>query len=341
MRKRNIVIAALFAAAIAAVILMPKPRASGASADRPGAESARSGPPSGAPPAGAPVGQRPSVGGPGTPGGGSGSASVFSVRTAPVKKGTLQGYIQTNGDVIVDPTVDIYPDVNGKLVSLRVSLGSRVTKGEHIADIDRSVPGSSYELNPVRSTISGTIIALPLSKGATVSVSTAIARVGELDNLQVQAKIPERYVAVLRTGLKAQVSLEAYPGQVFLATVSRISPLVDPTSRTKEIRLAFDRADARINAGMFVRVRVETTVYANRVLVVENSVLSDTSGRFVFVVKPNGTTEKRTVTVGAGVDGILEITSGLSEGEIVVTEGVSLLTDGARIKDITPTGTVP
>lgn len=326
-RKRNIVIAALFVAAIAAVILMPKTKAPAAAAGGPG----------GAPQGGA-------GGGPAASGTNAGSArapGAFSVRTAPVKTGTLQDFIQTNGDVIVDPTVDIYPDVNGKLVSLRVSLGSRVAKGEHIADVDRSVPGSTYELNPVRSTIAGTVISLPLSRGATVTTSTAIARVGELDNLQVQAKIPERYVGVLRTGLKGQISLEAYPGELFRATVTRVSPLVDAVSRTKEIRLVFDRADPRVNAGMFVKVRIDTTVYANRLLVAEQSVLSDSSGRYVFVAKPDGTVEKRSVTVGAEVGGVLEISAGLSEGERVVTEGAALLTNGARIKDITGGGAKP
>ncbi len=311
MRKRNIIILAAFAAVIALVLLLPK---KGNPGNSPGG-----------------------AGNPGNPGAPR-QAAVFSVRTETVRRGALQDYIRTNGDIIVDPTVDIYPDVGGKLVSLRVSLGSRVVRGHHIADVDRSTPGSSYELNPVRSTISGTVTYLPLATGATVTTSTVIAKVGELDNLQVEAKIPERYVGVLRTGLKAQVSLEAYPGESFPATVTRVSPLVDSASRTKEIRLTFDRADPRINAGMFVRLRIETTRYDDRLLVSESSVLADSTGRYVFVVDKESAVARRDVAVGAEVDGVLEIVSGLSEGERIVNEGASLLSDGAKVKDISVQG---
>jgi len=304
MKKRNIIIIAVFAVVIAALLLIPS------SAKAKGSVGA---------------GAK----------GGVQQATTFSVRTETVKKGSLQDYIKTNGNIIVDPTVDIYPDASGKLVSLRVSLGSRVTRGQHIADIDPSTPGSSYSLNPVRSTMDGTITSLPLATGATVTTSTVIAKVGELDNLQVEAKIPERYVGVLKTGLKASITLEAYPGETFAATVARVAPLVDSTSRTKEIRLTFNKNDPRINAGMFVRLKIDTVRYENRILVSESSVLADSTGRYVFVEGQDNTVTKRAVTAGAEVDGVLEIESGLAEGEIIVTEGASLLSDGAQIKDIT------
>ena len=312
MKKRNIIIIVIFVAAIAALLLIPRSSKSGVAGGPPGAagKGAKGGKPD----------------------------SVFSVRTETVEKGDLQDYIKTNGDVIVDPTVDIYPDANGKLVSLRVSLGSRVTQGQHIADVDPSTPGSSYSLNPVRSTIAGTITSLPLATGAKVTTSTVIAKVGELDNLQVEANIPERYVGVLKTGLKASISLEAYPDEIFFATVSRVSPVVDSTSRTKEIRLTFDRHDSRVNAGMFVRVKINTVLYNDRILVSENSVLSDSANRYVFIVNQDNTVSKKAITTGAEVDGILEIESGLSEGEVIVTEGASLLSDGAKVKVLSKAG---
>lgn len=313
MKKRNIIIIAVFAVVIAALILIPSSSK---------AKSAAGGPP----------------GAGGKARGGAQQATTFSVRTETVKRGSLQDYIKTNGDVIVDPTVDIYPDVGGKLVSLQVSLGSRVTRGQHIADIDRSTPGSSYSLNPVRSTMDGTITALPLATGATVTTSTVIAQVGELDNLQVQAKIPERYVGVLKTGLKASISLEAYPNEIFSATVSRVAPLVDSTSRTKEIRLTFDKRDSRINAGMFVRIKVNTVRYDDKILVSESSVLADSTGRYVYVVGQDSAVTKREIKAGAEVDGVIEVESGLSEGETIVTEGASLLSDGAKVKDISVKG---
>lgn len=306
MKKRNVLILALFAVAIVAVIVVPRLAGAGNQA--------------GAMPAGA------------------ASATEFSVRTVKAERTTLQDYIETNGDVVVDSTVKVYPYVSGKLVSSKVSLGSRVTKGQAIAEIDPSTPGSAYALNAVYAPIDGTVTSLPVSVGSTVGASTAIAEIGSIDELEVEARIPERYVGVLKAGLKAAVTLEAYPGESFAATVASVSPVVDSTSRAKTIRLAFDRYDARVNAGMFAKIRLDTVAYPDSLAVASGGVLQDSTGSYIFVVKDGSTVEKRRVETGADVDGLVEITDGLAEGELVVVEGASVLADGARIKDITSPG---
>jgi multidrug efflux pump subunit AcrA (membrane-fusion protein) len=310
-KKRNIVIIIIFGIAIAAILLIP-------SASKPAATSDK----------------RPAR---------TGAASTFSVRTAPITRGTIQDYIETNGDIVVDATVDVNPYVAGKLVSIKVLLGARVEAGQLLAEIDPSTPGSTYTVNPVNAPISGTITSLPASVGSKVSTTSVVARIGVLDStgLQASARIPERYVGVLKTGLKAAISLEAYPGMTFAATVTRVSPVVDSTSRTKEIRLSFDRADPRINAGMFARIRLNTTTYQDRITVPENAIQSDSTGDYAFVVGADNKVSKRKVDLGVTVDVVVEVKAGLKEGDIVVVEGASVLTDGATVKIVTTSGANP
>jgi multidrug efflux pump subunit AcrA (membrane-fusion protein) len=328
MKKRNIFIILLFTAAIATILLLPK-------------TSPASGSPSpGGPPAGAAGG---AAGGPAAGAGKRRPASTFSVRTTVVEQGTIQDYIEANGDIVFDSTVEVNPYVAGKLVSIRLPLGSKVAQGELIAEIDPSTPGSAYALHQVYAPISGTITSLPLSAGSKVSTTSIIAKIGVLDSggLQVSSRIAERYIGVLRTGLKANISLEAYPGVRFPATVSRVSPVVDSTSRTKEIRLSFDRPDARINAGMFARIRLDTISYANRLKVPADAVISDSTGSHVFVVIPGDTVAKRPVELGITVDGIAEIRAGLALGDTIVVEGAAVLTDGAKVKVLPTEGKTP
>jgi multidrug efflux pump subunit AcrA (membrane-fusion protein) len=89
-------------------------------------------------------------------------------------------------------------------------------------------------------------------------MNTSLMAISLNENLEINARIPEREIAGLVTGLKAEVSLQAYPGEVFHATVNRVSPVVDSISRTKLINLRFDQEDRRINAGMFARLRLNT-----------------------------------------------------------------------------------
>jgi RND family efflux transporter MFP subunit len=182
--------------------------------------------------------------------------------------------------------------------------------------------------------ISGTITATPQKIGATVYTGTSVASIGDISNLQVSAKIPERDIAVLKTGLKAIVTFEAYPGVEFPAHAFRVSPLVDPASRTKEIFLSFDSKDERINSGMFARIKLFTTVTKGCVTVPEESIVTADDKKYAFIVGSDNTVAKREVTVGASVDGVCEILSGLKAGERVADQGVSSLADGAKVKDI-------
>ena len=68
---------------------------------------------------------------------------------------------------------------------------------------------------------------------------------------------------LLKIGLKAEISLEAYPEQIFSATVVRVSPVLDAASRTKQVILNFDKKDSRVNAGMFAKVKLYTVDYVN------------------------------------------------------------------------------
>ena len=233
-----------------------------------------------------------------------------------------------------DNTVEVYPDIGGKLVRLRFHLGSKVEKGEAIGDVDPSKPGASYELSPLYAPISGTITSLPEKIGATLSSGTVVAVIGDIGNLQVTAKIPEREIAVLRNGLRAVLTFEAYPGIEFPATVFRISPLVDPVSRTKEIFISFKNDDGKINAGMFAKIKLFTTVAKDCVAVPEKAIVVNYDKNYVFVLNGNGTAERREIRKGATVDGASEVLSGLKAGERVAYEGVTVLSDGVAVKDI-------
>ncbi len=262
------------------------------------------------------------------------TSTVFRVTSVLSERKSLQSYLEVNGDVEAEDTVDVYPDISGKLVSQSAHLGSKVSKGEVIAQIDPSTPGATYALSPVYAPISGTITSIPQSVGATVSTSTSVAIIGDIGKLQVSVKIPERDIASLKVGLKANVSFEAYPGVTFSATVFRVSPLVDSTSRTKEVYLAFDKEDDRINAGMFAKVKLFTTVTSNAVTVPDEAIVTNYDKQYVYVVNDDSTVTRAEVVKGVTVDGVTQLLSGLDEGKRIAFEGVSVLSDGVSVKDI-------
>jgi multidrug efflux pump subunit AcrA (membrane-fusion protein) len=271
-------------------------------------------------------------------------ASVFSVRTAEAQIQTLYAFLETNGDIVSTQQTDVFPDAAGRLVSVRVALGSYVRKGDLIAEIDPSRPGMEYMNSPVYAPISGYISKTPLSVGMTVSQNTSIATISANGTLEISARIPEREIAGLSVGLKAEVSLQAYPGEAFTATVTRVSPIIDSASRTKLINLSFDPSvsgashDTRINAGMFARLSINTRTYPNILTIPVETIISSRGVDTVYVVVVDEmglpTAERREVICGVTLQGKTEIKSGLAEGETVIIQGQQLLSGGENLRII-------
>ena len=262
------------------------------------------------------------------------SEAVYTVQTQTVTKSDLQEYLSVNGNVQTSNTISVYPDIAGKVKSVKVTLGSNVKRGDLIATIDPSVPGSVYAESPVYAPISGKITSLPLTVGTSVSTSSAIAQIGTTRGLQIKSMISERDVAVLKNGLKADVSLVAYKDQIFTAHVNRVSPILDETSRTKEIYLLFDTEDERINAGMYAKLKLYTTLHKDAVVIPYDCVITVDGKTNVYVAKDDGTAELKEVKVGVIVDNKAEILSGLYEGENLITSGIQALDNGVKVRKV-------
>ena len=235
----------------------------------------------------------------------------------------------------------VLSEIAGKLVRIRVSVGDRVGKADVVAEVDPSKPGASYALSAVLSPITGTVTSVPVQLGESVGMSTTIVKVGIIDRIEVIVLVPERDVAKLRLGMPAAVRLEALPGEELQAILSKLSPVVDSVSRTKEIRLKFAGQDPRVNSGMFAKVRLYTDAVADAIVVSESAIVTRSGKTYAFVVSGASGQEKaqrRDVRKGVSVDGMTAILEGIAEGERVVTVGQELLSDGTRVRVLADNG---
>ena len=165
-------------------------------------------------------------------------------------------------------------------------------------------------------------------------MSSVITKIGDINNLQITAKVPERYVADIAIGQKAEITLQAYGEEKFMASVVRISPVVDPSTRTKEIILNFDKHYDKVNAGMFARVKLFTVDFGGYPVIQQDAFVENSDEYYLYIVKDDSTVTKRKVTRGKSVDGYNQVVDGLSAGEVVVLEGMLSLYEGAKVRDI-------
>jgi multidrug efflux pump subunit AcrA (membrane-fusion protein) len=262
---------------------------------------------------------------------------VFAVNTTAAVKGQIRDYLALAGDIVAGSTVDVYSDVAGKVSRLFVSVGSRVTKGARLAEVDPSRPGMDFLPGIVTAPLGGTIVALPAQVGMTISQAVPIARIAGNNALEIRLYVAERFVSKIALSQPCEISLDAWPGEVFRGTVSEVSPILDPASRTMEIRVNVDNPGSRLKAGMFAKVRIITERKDNIVKIPSAALIQRFGEDFLFVAVPDpanpGVTiaKKRLVVPGILVDGVLEVQQGLAAEEEVVIRGQSLLEDGARI----------
>ncbi len=290
-----------------------------------GGPGAGSGGPGGMPGGGMPGGDMPAMAGE------EGDTKAVAVDAAEVGLSMIREYIRVNGDVSPTASVNLYPDVSGEIVSVPVTIGDTVYKGQTIAVVDPSLPGQIYSTSKMDTTISGTVTALNYDIGETVTTSTAIATVGNLNELEIVTYVPERYSDSIHTGLKAETMFDAFSDETFTATVTEVNPVLDTSSRTVKVTLSLDGSDRRIKVGMFASIRLIIKEEADVVSVPASALTKNYEQNVVYVVE-DGIARMQEVEVGLTSDENVQITEGLSLGEKVITRGLSGVVDGSSVR---------
>ncbi len=257
--------------------------------------------------------------------------NLVPVTTTPVVLGSINKTLKIGGEVVAKDSVNAFADIAGKVSAVLVDVGMAVHKGQVIARVDPSKPGREYAESPVEAPISGTVTALPVRVGDTISSTTVVATIGRLDALKIETRIPERFVGQVRVGTPARFSFAAWPGQQFPGRIVELSPVVDSISRTMKATLALDGSDSRIKAGMYASAVLITERKDGVIVVPADCVVARDGRTVVFVVDQNRAVE-RTVSVGISDRSMVEIAGGITAGQEVVESGQSLLSDGVQVR---------
>ncbi|MCL2184282.1 MAG: efflux RND transporter periplasmic adaptor subunit [Treponema sp.] len=275
-------------------------------------------------------------------------APVFAVNTVLAVQGQIQDYITLSGDIYAGSTIDAYSDAAGKITELYVSVGSIVNRGDSIAAVDPSRPGMTFRQSIVTAPIRGTITMLPAQVGMMISQAVPIARIAGGGGLEIRLNIAERFISRISMNLPCEITLDAWPGEIFHGSISEVSPTVDLASRTMEVRVNASDTTGRLKPGMFAKVRLITERKNNIVKIPAAAVINRFGEQYVYVIEhdtvnpENYIVKKRIVVPGILIDGVAEITKGLDPNEEIVIRGQTLLDDGFRVNVIertSPLGT--
>jgi cobalt-zinc-cadmium efflux system membrane fusion protein len=173
----------------------------------------------------------------------------------------------------------------------------------------------------INAPFSGVVTKTHAAVGELVDTATELFTVADLSQVWVQAEVYEKDLGRIRIGQTAVVTVDTYPDEKFTGQVSYISDLLDPQTRTARVRCELANPGLRLKLDMFASVRIPTT-FNREALAIPVSALQQVEGsNVVFVQKDETHFEMRPVSTGNTVNEQLEITSGLREGEKIVTQG--------------------
>jgi len=198
---------------------------------------------------------------------------------------------------------------------------------------------SKARLDELRINLANTVITSPVNgfvakrnvdPGAFVSQQSPVADVVDITRVRLVANVVEKDLKELTSGNETRVQVDAFPGETFAGRIARVSPVLDPATRTAPIEIEIANPSFRLKPGMYARVGI-TTQTKKQALVLPSSAVVDLGGRRGIFQLQNEVAVFRTVTVGSEQGTLVEILGGLAEGDEVISTGAGALRDGDRV----------
>ena len=193
------------------------------------------------------------------------------------------------------------------------------------------VDAVAVNVRGVRAPFDGVAGEKMVSIGQFVKLGDPLIQVISVNPIDLQMDIPERYLSSIKIGQTVEFEGDAYPGATFSGTVTYIAPSVSSASRTVRVKAVVKNDAGKLKPGMFGRVKLILESRGKALMIPETAISVSRAGSMVIDVDDKGIAGFRPVTTGERIKGRVEITKGLSAGEVVVIEGGQKLGPGSPV----------
>jgi len=244
--------------------------------------------------------------------------------------GSISESLVLNGDVIPVTEVNIFATVPGKIKEIPVQEGDSVKKDTVLAYIDRSEAGVTFALTPVESTIEGVVKSVMVENGAYITPQVPLFQIINMDDVEIVVHIPEKDIYKVRKGLSALITVVSYPDRIFKGKISKLSPVVDPVSRTREARIRIANKSHIMKPGMFGEVKIVIRK-KNSVLIIPLAAVIERDGETLVFIVENGKAVRIEPEFDIREGNKISVSSGLKPGSSVIVIGQHNVDDGDEV----------
>ena len=172
-----------------------------------------------------------------------------------------------------------------------------------------------------------------LTEDIFVSDKTIIITLDDTKVIYSDIKIPENYSSVLEKGLPIEAKVSSFKNKTFNGEVDFISSRINADTRSLLTRIKIDNSELELISGSLLEVSIMFNM-RNSLGVPDTSVIMEGEKAFVYKVSPENIANKIEVQIGNRGEGKIEILSGLSEGDVIVAEGLKKVYPRAKINPI-------
>lgn len=197
------------------------------------------------------------------------------------------------------------------------------------AEANRDGAAARLADREIRAPFEGVVGLRNISLGTLVTPGDVITTLDDLDPIKLDFTVPAAYLSTIRPGLEIIAVTTALPDRTFHGEVHSVSTQVDRVTRSLTARALIENRDHVLKPGLLMVVQLLKNP-RQAIIVPEEALVPSGMQNFVFVVDDN-LAVRREVTTGARRPGEVEILSGLTTGELVVTHGTMRLRDGQKV----------
>jgi multidrug resistance efflux pump len=203
---------------------------------------------------------------------------------------------------------------------------SQVDQAQASSDLAESQLSNSIIVSP----LTGVVATRAVDPGELVAAGSPAFVVIDLSSVTAEASVDEGIVRKIRPGERVEVSAESAGTGALPGIVDTVSPAADPRTQGYAVKVRINNPGDALRPGMLARVSFPVESRTGVLAVPNQALVTDSGVQYLYVVE-NGVVKKSAIQTGISDDAVTEITAGISEGALVITEGQSFLNEGEKV----------
>lgn len=183
----------------------------------------------------------------------------------------------------------------------------------------------------IRSPRTGIVTRRFLHEGYYVNSGTPIISVADTTELLAVADVGEGHIGAIYLGAPVDIRVAAYGDEIFRGKITRISPVAQLPARTFRVEINIPNQDQRLKGGMFATITIHGQIRKGALVIPQTAIVMREDQKTVYIIDQNDVVQQKLLEVGSINDGMVEVLSGLDEGDRIVIGGQNRLRQGSKV----------